>query len=82
MARFQCFACVSLLPAIGKGAKNNDVMGAVGRLMFRAGSPSALPLGHDAGAVKKKAFSTTPKFLQSTQFWRATRDLGKLEMGN
>lgn len=82
MARFQCFACVSLLAATGKGAKNNDVMGAVGCLVFRAGSPRALPQGHEAGEVKKKAFSTTPKFLQPTQFQRASRDLGKLEMGN
>lgn len=64
---FQRFACVSLLPATGKWAKNNDVMGAVGCLTFRVGSQLALTRHHEAGEVKKKAFSTTLNFLQPVQ---------------
>lgn len=54
---FQFFACGGLLPARGKGAKKDDVTGAVGCLMSRAGSQIML-IGDQAAGETKKAFST------------------------
>lgn len=73
---FQCFAYVSLLPATGKGAKKDDVTGAVGCLLSRAGSQIAPARDHEAGEAKKMASSTTPGFLPSLQSQQAPGSLG------
>lgn len=69
---------MSLFPATGKGARKNDVMGAVGHLTSRVDSQLALTRDHEPGEVKKKAFHTTSTFLQSPQFQWTSRDPEKV----